>query len=205
MIMNLCRIEDNAYKLYRVIYRKVNNIFSKLYTYYCRLKYFPFLKVAAGARIKSGFRLVPFFKYGRIKVILKEGSFIYNDVIIQGSGTLTLGKRSWIGFTCVIGVNEGIEIGNDVMIAYGVKIIDTNHNFSRMDIPLSTQGIVTKPIIIEDDVWIASNAVILSGITIGKGSIVAAGTVVNKSVPPYSVVGGVPGKVLYSREEREGF
>ena len=188
------------FKIYRAIYRPLIKNFRRFYTWYCRLKYFPFLTVSARARIRAGFRLVPFLKNGRIKVILREKSFIYEDVIIQGCGTLTLGKRSWIGYRSVIGVNESIEIGNDVMIAYNVNIIDTNHDFSRTDIPMMTQGIVTKPIRIEDDVWIGSKAVILSGVTIGKGSIIAAGTVVTKSVPPYSVVGGVPSRILYSRK-----
>ena len=191
--------------MYRTIHIYLTKIKKYLYTNYYKLIYLPFLKIEKQARIEKGLFINPFWKLGRPKIILREGSLVFRNVTIQGSGTLVLGKRSWIGSKSTIGVNEKIEIGNDVMIAYDVNIIDTDHRFSDLETPMISQGIVTKPIIIEDDVWIGSKAVILNGVTIGKGSIVAAATVVNKSVPPYSVVGGVPCKILFSRKDQRDF
>ena len=65
--------------------------------------------------------------------------------------------------------------------------------------PIMKQGVKREFVKIEDDCWIAANTVILAGVTIGKGSVIAAGSVVNKDVPPYSVVAGVPAKVIKSR------
>ena len=84
-------------------------------------------------------------------------------------------------------------------IAPNVVIIGANHAFADPNKTLKSQGSTSKGIVIEDDVWIATNSSILDGVTIGKGSVVAAGAVVNKDVPPYSVVGGVPAKILKSR------
>lgn len=75
-------------------------------------------------------------------------------------------------------------------IAPNVVIIGANHVFADPNKTIKSQGSTSKGIVIEDDVWIATNSSILDGVTIGKGSVVAAGAVVNKDVPPYSVVGG---------------
>jgi acetyltransferase-like isoleucine patch superfamily enzyme len=64
---------------------------------------------------------------------------------------------------------------------------------------MKEQGVTQKGIVIEDDCWIAANSIILDGVTIGRGSVVAAGAVVSKSVPPYSVVAGVPARIIKSR------
>jgi len=79
-----------------------------------------------------------------------------------------------------------------------VSIYTENHNFEGGGI-IRDQGVTRSFVRIEDDCWIASNAVILAGVTIGKGSVVAAGSVVTKDVPAYSVVGGVPARVIKSR------
>ncbi|MNG32136.1 Virginiamycin A acetyltransferase [compost metagenome] len=74
-----------------------------------------------------------------------------------------------------------------------------NHVFSDKTKPIKEQGIYRQGITIEDDCWIGSNVTILDGVTIGTGSVVAAGAVVTKDVPPYSVVGGVPAKIIKER------
>lgn len=195
--------KEQYFPMYRFIHTYLTKFKKNYSTYYYKLIYFPFLEIEKNAHILQGFFINPFWSLGKLKIVLKEGSLVFRNVTIQGSGTLVLGKRSWMGAKCTIGVNERIEIGNDVMIAHDVSIIDTNHNFSDLEIPIMKQGIITLPIKIEDDVWIGSNVVILKGVTIGKGSIVAAGAVVNKSVPPHTIVGGVPCKVLYSRKKVE--
>ena len=67
--------------------------------------------------------------------------------------------------------------------------------------PINDQPVVVDPVIIEDDVWIGLNAVILQGVTIGRGTIVGAGAVVNKSIPPWSIAVGVPARVIGRRKE----
>jgi acetyltransferase-like isoleucine patch superfamily enzyme len=85
------------------------------------------------------------------------------------------------------------------MLAPRVSIYAENHVFDNPNITIKAQGVSKKDVVIEDDCWIAANAVILAGVTIGKGSVVAAGSVVNEDVPAFSVVAGVPARVIKSR------
>ncbi|MEM8907087.1 MAG: acyltransferase, partial [Bacteroidota bacterium] len=80
-----------------------------------------------------------------------------------------------------------------------------NHNFQNPKLPIKDQGVEMKTITVEDGVWIGANAVVTAGITIGKNSVVAGGSVVTKDVPPYSVVGGNPARVLkqYNPDSKE--
>lgn len=95
----------------------------------------------------------------------------------------------------VIECFKSITIGNDVGIAEGVVIRDSDsHPIIINDCPISQD--VSAPIVIEDHVWIGMNAIVLRGVTIGEGSIVAAGSVVSRNVPPHSLVSGVPAKVI---------
>ena len=129
----------------------------------------------------------------------------------------SLGKRSVIeSFSCInnavgdvligdhtrIGIHNTIigpvTIGNHVNLAQGITVTALNHNFSDLNKRIDEQGISTQPVTISDDVWIGANAVILPGVTIGQHAVVAAGAVVTKDVPPYSIVAGVPAKVIKS-------
>lgn len=105
---------------------------------------------------------------------------------------IKMGKNVFINSGCKFQDQGGIEIGNDVLIGHDVVLATINHEEK-----LSQRGnMILKPIVIEDGVWIGSNVTILQGITIGKGSIVAAGAVVTKDVEPFSVVGGIPAKFI---------
>jgi len=112
---------------------------------------------------------------------------------------LIVGDNSNIGPFAYIGCSGMITIGSNVMISPRVSIYAENHNFSRTDITMKEQGVTREDVIIEDDCWIAANSIVLAGVTIGKGSIVAAGSVVTKDVPPYSIVAGSPARVIKSR------
>ena len=112
---------------------------------------------------------------------------------------LKVGNNSSIGPYGYIGCSGYIEIGDNVMISPRVSIYSENHNFSETAVPMIEQGVTRSFVKIEDDCWIAANSIILAGVTIGKGSIVAAGAVVTKDVPPFSIVAGNPALVIKSR------
>ena len=125
-------------------------------------------------------------------------SNIYGGAI--GAG-LKVGDHSNIGPYSYIGCSGKITIGNNVMISPRVSIYAENHVFDDANIPMKEQGVTQSAVTIEDDCWIAANSIILAGVTIGKGSVIAAGSVVTKSVPPYCVVAGVPAKVIKQRNK----
>jgi bifunctional N-acetylglucosamine-1-phosphate-uridyltransferase/glucosamine-1-phosphate-acetyltransferase GlmU-like protein len=112
---------------------------------------------------------------------------------------LKVGDGSNIGPYNYIGCSGYIEIGKNVMIGPRVGIFAENHMHDRTDIPMREQGVKREFVRIEDDVWIATNSVILAGVTIGHGSVIAAGSVVTKDVEPYAVMGGVPARCIGSR------
>ncbi|MCH7415767.1 acyltransferase [Belliella sp. R4-6] len=112
---------------------------------------------------------------------------------------LKVGNNSSIGPYSYIGCSGYIEIGDNVMMSPRVSIYSENHNFGDVALPMIDQGVTRSFVKIEDDCWIAANSIILAGVTVGKGSIVAAGSVVTKDVPPFSIVGGNPAKIIKSR------
>lgn len=114
---------------------------------------------------------------------------------------LKVGDNSSIGPYCYIGCSGYIEIGNNVMMSPRVSIYSENHNFSNTEQPMIEQGVTRSFVKIEDDCWLAANSLILAGVTVGKGAIVAAGSVVTKDVPPYAIVAGNPAKVVKFRTE----
>lgn len=120
--------------------------------------------------------------------IVESFSCINNAV-----GDVVIGDFSRIGIhSTVIGP---VTIGSHVNLAQGITVTALNHNFSSKDKFIDEQGVATSPIVIEDDVWIGANAVILPGVRIGRHSVIAAGAVVNRDVPPYSLAVGVPAQV----------
>jgi acetyltransferase-like isoleucine patch superfamily enzyme len=104
---------------------------------------------------------------------------------------------------CVLYSGSGIAIGNDVALAPGVQIVPANHAYHRRDIPIAQQGFLPSKggVRIGDDVWIGANAVLLDGAEIGKGAVIAAGSVVSGAVPSYEIWGGVPARKLGVRGE----
>ena len=134
-------------------------------------------------------------------ITLGERVLIQDSVVINANrGDVVLGERSWLGPFCLVYGNGGVRIGANVLVAAHTTINTVSHAADRCDIPINDQPVVTDPVTIEDDVWIGLNAVILQGVTIGRGSIVGAGAVVTKSLPPWSIAVGVPAKVIGRRE-----
>ena len=120
-------------------------------------------------------------------------------LIAANQGSVVIGSDSWLGPHSTIHGNGGVSIGNNVMIASHCAINTVSHNSERQDIPMSEQGISCDPVLIEDDVWIGVGAIILQGVRIGRGSIVAAGALVNRSLPAGSVAMGVPARMRNNR------
>lgn len=127
--------------------------------------------------------------------LIRPSNFYGGD---PGEG-LEVGDNSNIGPLGYIGCSGFISIGNNVLMGPRVGLYAENHNFSRTDIPMREQGVTRESIRIEDDCWIGADSVILAGVTIGTGSIVAAASVVTKDVPPRSIVGGCPAKLIRQR------
>lgn len=116
-----------------------------------------------------------------------------------GKGII-IGNNSGLGINCKI--RGPLEIGDDVMMGPEVVILTLNHNTKRTDIAMRVQG-STEPqkVIIGSDVWIGTRVIILPGVTIGRGSILAAGAVITKDVPEFTVVGGCPAKIIKCRKQ----
>lgn len=128
------------------------------------------------------------FSLGR-KSVIESFSCINNAV-----GDVLIGDFTRIGLhNTIIGP---VTIGNHVNLAQGVTITALNHNFEDITLRIDQQGVSTNTVTISDDVWIGTNSVVLPGVTIGTHSVVAAGAVVTKDVPPYTIVAGVPAKVI---------
>jgi len=171
----------------------------KLFFYFERVRgyfHYMFYKVLYG-KISLPFILYPnVFIRNKNKISMGRNiTFFYGALISPLS--LEIGNNSVIGVNCFLAGK--VSIGENVMIGPNVSIPGSSHNFSKTDIPMIHQSDIVKGTCIEDDVWIGANSVILDGVTIGKGSIVAAGSVVTKNVLEYSIVAGVPAKLIRKR------
>lgn len=166
-----------------------------LYSYYLFFRFLPHSTVPFLGPISEKLR------YSCCKRIFKKCA---KKVNVGQGARFGNGKNIQIGFNSSIGINakvpNNIIIGENVMMGLNVTIFQSNHAFDRLDIPMTKQGYKTyPPMVIEDDVWIGSNAIILAGRTIKKGTIIAAGTVLTKDFPEYSIVGGNPSRLIKSR------
>lgn len=115
-------------------------------------------------------------------------------------GTMRLGDKVVFGRDNTVNCYLDIEIGATSIVADWVYICDFDHKFSDLMVPIKDQGIVKSPVRIGPDVWIGTKASVLRGALVGEGSVLAAHTVVRGPIPPRSVVGGVPGRVLKTRD-----
>ena len=130
----------------------------------------------------------------------KNCSITRNSSIYARNAVLKIGDNFALNSNSIIGADNGeIYIGNDVIIAQNVILRAADHRHESIDIPIRCQGHVSGKISIKDGVWIGANSVITKDVIIGKESIVAAGSVVTKDVPPNVIVGGVPAKIIRER------
>jgi acetyltransferase-like isoleucine patch superfamily enzyme len=146
--------------------------------------------ISHGARIERPYRL----RMGE-RCVLQRHVWLN---IGSESASLDVGAFTFIGQGTEIEISHLVTIGRGGLIAPGVYITDHNHD-TRPGPPMYLRPCIAAPVRIGDDVWIGTNAVILPGVTIGDGAVIAAGAVVTRDVPPGTIVAGVPARVLRSR------
>lgn len=122
------------------------------------------------------------------------------SILSPGHGSILIGENSSIGAFNYIDGNGDVEIGNNVRIGPHCAIYSANHTFDDIDNPIANQPLNYSRVIIEDNVWIGSHSVILAGVKVGTGAVIAAGSVVNKNVEPFTMVAGVPAKLTKKRK-----
>lgn len=166
-----------------------------------RCFYFRILLKKAGKKLILGTG-VEITGYKNIKLGSRISIAKNSSIYAHNNGKVIIGNNLGMNSNTCIGAADGgcIIIGDNVMIAQNVVLRACDHSFQDPDIPMCEQGYNTGTIKIGDDCWIAANAVITRNVTIGDHSIVAAGAVVTSDVEPFSVVGGVPAKVIRMRK-----
>lgn len=137
-----------------------------------------------------------------------RGRMVIGDRVCIGKAFLGVvpGARLFIGHGTsindyvILSANYGIEIGSNVMIAERVSIHDFDHQYASTEVPMNSQGVTGAPVKIGDDVWVGCGAVILKGVTIGRGAIIGANAVVIRDIEEYAVAVGVPARTIKRRD-----
>jgi acetyltransferase-like isoleucine patch superfamily enzyme len=164
-----------------------------------RLRFADHIKLGHGVYLDEGVYLHACPKGIEIgpRSIVMHGAVlhVYNFRDMPQSG-IKIGSDSLIGEYSVIRGQGGVQIGDRVYTSPFTQIIAVNHVFDDPNRPFVDQGITAEGIVIEDDVWLGAGAIVTDGVRVGKGAVVAAGAVVTKDVPPHTVVGGVPAKLI---------
>jgi acetyltransferase-like isoleucine patch superfamily enzyme len=144
--------------------------------------------------------------FAREKVVLEANSRLGSHCVVtttshvsrRGTG-FRLGARSGLGDFCHVGASGGVTVGNDVIMGSYVSFHAQEHVHDRTDIPIVRQGTTEKGIVVGDGCWVGARVTFLDGSNVGAHSIVAAGAVVKGVFPPYSIIGGVPARLLRDR------
>ena len=149
---------------------------------------------------------VPILNIFKSRLMIARGAKIgkklkaFEGIYIDRFHKINIDDDVSIGSHVIMIAAGGIKIGSRTMIGHGTKLISAGHNIPAKKGQMRFSGAFLDEIIIENDVWIGTQVVILPGVRIGEGAIVAAGAVVTKEVRPFSIVGGVPAKLIRMRE-----
>lgn len=136
------------------------------------------------------------FSIGKQGILTVKRYLISNGELyirVSDNAHVSIGENVFFNHNCALTAKEKIAIGDNVVIANNVVIVDHDHQVDSSGI---TNGYTIAPVSIEDNVWIGANSVILKGVTIGEGSVIAAGSVVNRNIPSHELWGGVPAKCI---------
>lgn len=155
------------------------------------------VSVSGKINLGNNVRILENSKLRGKNTVIENDVFIHENVLIRSFKEVVIGEGTTINRnTCVL---DNVVIGKFCSIAPNCVIVGSNHIYKDKTEIIKQQGGTSMGIVIEDDVWIGANVTILDGVTIGKGAVIAAGAVVNKNVSEYSVVGGVPAKIIGGR------
>ncbi len=130
---------------------------------------------------------------------LEHSIYFHYDGVYGKGHSICIGDDVFIGNNTEFNITDKITIGNDCLIAAGCRFVDHNHGTAKGNL-MRVQKAPKQEIILEEDVWLGCNVVILKGVKIGKGAIVAAGAIVNKTIPSYEIWGGLPAKKIGERK-----
>lgn len=149
------------------------------------------------------YRVMNFLKARFLKLNgakIGRGCTFYPRVWIAPGRGLVLGDDVDLALDVLITTSGGVEIGDRTLIGYRAQIISANHVIPKGYDQIFKSGHDKAKVIIGQDVWIGGNSMILPGVTIGDGAVVAGGSVVNRDVPSYTIVGGIPAKIIKKRD-----
>ncbi len=131
---------------------------------------------------------------------LEHDIYFKFDGIWAPGPSIVVGDRVFIGFGCEFNIRRRLQVSADCLIASGCKFVDHDHGTDRRDIPMNQQPDGAEAeIVLEEDVWLGANVIVLKGVRIGRGAIVAAGAVVTKSIGAHEIWGGVPARQIGQR------
>lgn len=132
------------------------------------------------------------------KCILEHSIYFHYDGIYSEGPSICIGNNVFIGNNTEFNITDKISVGNNCLIGAGCRFVDHNHGIDK-NLLIRNQLAPKQKIILEEDVWLGCNVVVLKGVFIGEGAVVAAGSVVTKSIPAYEIWGGVPAKFIKMR------
>ncbi|MBD3348108.1 MAG: hypothetical protein GF400_02795 [Candidatus Eisenbacteria bacterium] len=169
----------------------------------------PFIRRAAGLLFSAAVARPAILRarlrmayYRRVLGACGDEVSLGRDVLLEFPGRIFLGSRVAISRGAVVSARAVVRIGDDALIGPYAMITSSNHEYRDPATPIRSQKHVSAPVEIGEDVWIGGHAIVLPGTLVGRGAVVAAGAVVTGDVPPYSVVAGVPARVIGHRGEK---
>lgn len=196
---NYLIISDNNFKIKTLPYL-IKNLLWKVF---CGTVLYKYVKaIGTEYMINDVLPHIPFWKIRKnylklIGVRIGKDSFIMKRCYFMSPWLLHIGNHSHINRECTLDARGGISIGNNVSVSHGVKLITGSHNIQDCNF-----SVIYDKITIKDYAWLGAGCIILKGITIGKGAVVAAGSVVTKNVEDYTIVGGTPAKKIGIRNKQ---
>lgn len=180
-------------------YKIIINLFSFFFNLFPRKlneSLFIFFRYTPGS-IGLGIR------YCLVKNLAKkcgEDVLIFPGVFLTYLEQMVLGSNISIHEGANIGAGGGLSIGNDVMISQGTSILTQEHDYIQTEIPMRNAKLIPRSVHIGNDVWIGAHSIITAGVSVADGSVIGAGSVVTKDIPPYAVAYGVPARVAKYRK-----
>ena len=196
---NYLIISENKFKLKTIPYL-IKNLLWKLFSGSILYRYAKAIGIEY--MVNDVLPHIPFWNLRKaylklIGVKIGKGSFVMKRCYMMSPWLISVGKYSHINRECTLDARGGICIGNSVSISHGVKIMTGSHDIQNKKFP----GIYGK-ITIDDYAWLGVGCIILKGVTIGKGAVIAAGAVVTKDIPSFTIVGGIPAHKIGERKQQ---